>query len=482
MIDPRPILFILGLLLATLAAAMLVPAAADAMAGSTDWRAFLGAAVFTGFTGVTLALTSRSNSITLGIRQMFVLTTLSWAAIAAFGAIPLTFADLELSYTDAFFEAMSGITTTGSTVITGLDTTPPGILLWRALLQWLGGIGIIVMAVAVLPLLQVGGMQLFRMESSETSDKAFPRTAQIATGITIIYLALTAVCALALRAAGMSGFDAITHAMTTIATGGFSTHDASLGHFRSPTIHWIVVAGMLIGSLPFLLYLEAARGRARSLLHDTQVQTFLGIVVVSVAAIALWRSLAGGIGIEQAVREAAFNVISVITGTGYSTTDYWLWGNFAVTCLFLFMFVGGCAGSTSCGIKIFRFQVLFAAAKSQVSRIWHPHGVFVPQYNRKPLPDSVIEAVMNFLFLFSLVFVLLALSLTALGLDFVTSISSAATAISNVGPALGDIAGPRGNFSAFPDSAKWILSLGMLLGRLELFTVLVLLWPRFWRG
>jgi len=203
---------------------------------------------------------------------------------------------------------------------------------------------------------------------------------------------------------------------------------------------------------------------------------------VSVAAIALWRFLDGGIGTEQAVREAAFNVISVITGTGYSTTDYWLWGNFAVTCLFLFMFIGGCAGSTSCGIKIFRFQVLFSAAKSQVNRIWHPHGVFVPQYNRKPLPDSVIAAVMNFLFLFILVFVLLALALTALGLDFVTSVSSAATAISNVGPALGDIAGPSGNFSAFPDSAKWILALGMLLGRLELFTVLVLLWPRFWHG
>ncbi|MDA0653938.1 MAG: TrkH family potassium uptake protein [Proteobacteria bacterium] len=482
MLDPRPIFFVLGLLLTTVAAAMLIPAAADALANNSDWQAFLGAAAFTGFIGVALVLTNRAGPVALNVRQMFVLTTLSWTAIAAFGAIPLAFADLDLTYTDAYFEAMSGITTTGSTVLTGLDTAPPGILLWRALLQWLGGIGIIVMAVAVLPLLQVGGMQLFRMESSETSDKALPRTAQIAAGITAIYLVLTGICALALLAAGMSGFDAATHAMTTIATGGFSTHDASVGFFRSPLIHWIIVAGMLLGSLPFLLYLDALRGRGGRLFRDTQVQTFFGIVVVTVAAIAVWRAATGGVGAEQAVRESAFNLISVITGTGYSTTDYGAWGQFAVTLLFLCMFIGGCAGSTSCGIKVFRFQVLYAAAKSQVSRLWHPHGVFLPQYNHKPLPDSVIGAVMNFVFLFAVAFVVLALALAALGLDFVTSVSSAATAISNVGPALGDIAGPAGNFSSFPDAAKWVLSLGMLLGRLELFTVLVLLAPGFWRG
>ena len=480
--DPRPIFFILGLLLSTLAAAMLVPAAADALAENPDWQAFLGAAAFTGFIGVALVLTNRAGPMALNIRQMFLLTTLSWAAIAAFGAIPLAIADLDLSYTDAYFEAMSGITTTGSTVLTGLDTAPPGILLWRALLQWLGGIGIIVMAVAVLPLLQVGGMQLFRMESSEASDKSLPRTAQIAAGITAIYLALTGVCALALLAAGMDGFDAATHAMTTIATGGFSTHDASVGFFPSPVIHWIVVAGMLLGSLPFVLYLDALGGRGGRLFRDTQVRTFFAIVVVAVASIAVWRAATADIGAEQAVRESAFNVISVITGTGYSTTDYGLWGQFAVAALFLCMFIGGCAGSTSCGIKVFRFQVLYAAAKSQIKRLWHPHGVFLPQYNKKPLPNSVIEAVMNFVFLFAVAFVVLALALSALGLDFVTSVSSAATAISNVGPALGNIAGPTGNFSSFPEAAKWLLSLGMLLGRLELFTVLVLLAPGFWRG
>ena len=483
MIDARPVLFICGLLLTALAVAMLAPAAADALAGHPDRGVFLWSAAVTAFAGVLLTLTYRVRKASLGVRQMFVLTVLSWVAIAAFGAIPLLLADLGLGYADAFFEAMSGITTTGSTVLTGLDAAPPGILLWRALLQWLGGIGIIVMAVAVLPLLQVGGMQLFRMESSENSgEKALPRTAQIAAGITAVYVALTAVCAVALGIAGMSGFDAATHAMTTIATGGFSTHDASVGFFRSPFVHWVVVGGMVAGSLPFLLYLEAARGRPRLLARDTQVWGFFAVVAVGVAVVAAWRFASGGVGFEAAVRETTFNVVSVITGTGYSVSDYGLWGPFPLACLFVFMFVGGCAGSTSCGIKIFRFQVLYAAAKVQVNRLWHPHGVFLPLYNGRPLPASVIDAVMNFLFLFALVYALLALALTALGLDFVTSMSSAATALANVGPALGDIAGPAGTFQPFPDGAKWLLSLGMLLGRLELFTVLVLLSPGFWRG
>jgi trk system potassium uptake protein TrkH len=480
--DFRPILFVAGLLLTTLAAAMLLPALVDAVQGNPDWRNFIAASAFTAFVGVSLALTQRTGSVNLGVRQMFVLTAASWIAIATFGAIPFALSDLGMSYTDAFFEAMSGITTTGSTVLVGLDEAPPGILLWRALLQWMGGIGIIVMAVAVLPLLQVGGMQLFRMESSDASEKALPRVTQIAVGISLIYLGLTGVCALALRLAGMSEFDAITHAMTTIATGGFSTHDSSVGFFQSSAVDWIVITGMLAGSLPFVLYLEATRGRAGPLLRDSQVHWFFGIIAAGIAAIALWQAWALGAEPYAALRSSAFNVVSVITGTGYSTADYWMWGGFPVACFFFFIFIGGCAGSTSCGIKIFRFQVLYEAAKVQLKRLWHPHGVFIPHYNRKPLSDSVIEAVMNFLFLFAVTFALLALALTALGLDFVTSVSAAATAIANVGPALGDIAGPAGSFQPLPGAAKWLLSAGMLLGRLELFTVLVLFWPAFWRG
>lgn len=482
MLDFRPILLITGMLLVTLAGAMLIPVIADILFGTQNWKPFLGSSLFTASVGISLILSNRSGKITLDIRQMFVLTTLSWTSVAAFGGIPFVFADLGMSYTDAFFESMSGITTTGSTVLSSLDSAPKGILIWRALLQWLGGIGIILMAVAILPLLQVGGMQLFKMESSINQEKTFPRTAQIATSITLIYFALTLICAISLRAAGMNGFDSIIHSMTTIATGGFSSHDKSIGYFESNSIQLIIIIGMLFGSLPFLLYLEVAKGRVSSLFRDSQVRTFFGIVLTGIVFITLWRSLMNNINFSDALLETAFNSISVITGTGYSTTNYSLWGGFAVACLFIFMFIGGCAGSTSCGIKIFRFEVLFSTAKSQINKLRHPHGVFIPQYNNSPLPDSVIEAVMNFLFLFAFIYIIITLALASLGLDFITSISSAATAIANVGPALGDIAGPSGNFSSFPTPAKWILSLGMLLGRLELFTVLVLFLPRFWRG
>ena len=482
MIDFRPLLFITGLLLVALAALMLIPAALDWATGGSNWQEFLGATLLTGFVGGGLALSNRVVILEVGVRQMFVLTAMIWLAIATFGALPLYFSDLGLTYTDAFFESMSGITTTGSTVISGLDSTPLGILLWRALLQWLGGIGIIVMAIAVLPALQVGGMQLFRIESSESSEKAFPRVAQFAVGVTLIYVVMTAVCAISLWIAGMTGFESIAHSMTTIATGGFSTSDQSIGHFESSSIEWIVVVFMILGSLPFVLYLEAVRGRAQALWKDSQVQWFLAIIAFFVIAIALWRILASDVTPYESIRRSTFNVISIITGTGYSTADYYLWGSFAVTCFFLFMFIGGCAGSTSCGIKIFRFQVLLGAVRGQMNRIWQPHRVFIPSYNRRPLPDSVVNAVMNFVFVFALVFVLLALGLAALGLDFITSVSGAATALSNVGPALGDIIGPTGTFMPLPDAAKWLLSLGMLLGRLELFTILVLFWPAFWRA
>tara|TARA_A100001037_G_scaffold306641_1_gene353584 strand:- start:6419 stop:7864 length:1446 start_codon:yes stop_codon:yes gene_type:complete len=480
--DYRPIFFIVGILLVMLGIAMLIPAIADGIAANPDWRVFLASAFLTSFIGGIFILMNRSRFGFLGVRQAFILTTMSWIVIAAFGALPFMFSNLELTYTDSFFEAMSGITTTGSTVVTGLDFASPGILLWRALLQWLGGIGIVVMAIAVLPMLGVGGMQLFHMESSDRSDKMMPRAAQISTTIAAIYLFLTVVCFAAYWAAGMSPFDAIAHSMTTIATGGFSTSDASIGHFDSSAVHWIAVCFMILGSLPFLLYFQAVRGHVHALWQDTQVRWFCGITVFGLATMVYWRWRTADDAFWDTLRDCAFNVTSIITGTGYSTADYTTWGTFAVSAFFLFMFVGGCAGSTSCSIKAFRFQILFAVLRTQLLRLWQPHGVFVPYYNRKPLEESVTQAVMVFFFLFILAFGLLTLVLAAIGLDFVTSVSGAATAIANVGPALGDIIGPAGTFTALPDSAKWVLSVGMLLGRLELLTVLVLFTPGFWRA
>ena len=482
MIDFRPILFIIGILMSTLALAMCVPAVADAAVGNKDWQVFTLGSAFTLLIGVMLLLTARSQSRALNLRQAFVLTTLSWMIIPAFGALPLAFADLQLSYTDAFFEAMSGITTTGSTILTGLDYAPPGILLWRSLLQWLGGIGIVAMAVAILPMLQVGGMQLFRMESSDSSDKVLPRATQLIAFIGFIYLGMTMLCALLYWSFGMTGFDAVTHAMTTIATGGFSTHDESIGYFKSAAIDTIAIVFMLLGSLPFVLYLRGLRGNPGALWRDSQVRWFLAIVVLTVSVMSAYLHFGRFIGAGESIQRAAFNVVSMITGTGYATADFNLWGTFAVGVMFFVMFIGGCAGSTTCGVKVFRVQVLYATALSQIRRLLEPHGVFIAYYNGKPIPESVSDSVMSFFFLYVLCFAGLAIGLSFIGLDFLTATSGAATAISNVGPGLGTTIGPAGNFATLPDSAKWLLSAGMLLGRLELFTVLVMLAPSFWRS
>jgi trk system potassium uptake protein TrkH len=480
-LDFRPIFFILGLLLTTLSLAMALPALVDAATGHADWQVFLASAGLTLFIGVSLILTMRGGDMAIGIREAFVLTLGSWLGVTLFASLPFVFAELNLSFADAFFEAMSGITTTGATVITNLDEAPPGILLWRALLQWLGGIGIIVTAVAMLPMLKVGGMQLFRMENSDTSEKVLPRAAQISSAIGAIYFILTALCAIAYWLAGMPGFDAIAHAMTTIATGGFSTSDSSLAAFSTPGIEWIAVVFMIVGSLPFLLYLQAVRGRPMSLFRDTQVRWFLTLAFVLFVIVVLVLSFSQGFPAGQSIRLSAFNTISILTGTGYSTAAFDNWGPFALTIFFLIMFIGGCAGSTTCGIKIFRFQILYETATAQIRRLVQPHGVFIPYYNRSPITDEVTISVMSFFFFYVLVFIALALGLSALGLDFLTALSGAATSISNVGPGLGPVIGPNGTFTTLPDSAKWLLSAGMLLGRLELFTILVLFAPAFWK-
>ena len=482
MIDIRPILFVIGILLTTLAVFMFLPALVDAAQGNPDWRVFLSAAFFTLFIGVSLGLMNRTGPVRLNIRQTFLLTTLAWVVMAAFAALPFVFADIELDYADAFFEAMSGLTTTGSTVIVGLDNAPPGILLWRSLLQWQGGIGIIVMAIAVLPMLGIGGMALFRTESSDQSEKVVPRAAQMSTVIGLIYLTLSVAAAVAYWLAGMTFFEAMCHAMTTISTAGFSTSDASIGHFASPAIEWIATVFMIIGGLPFVLYFQLVRGNGELLWRDSQTRAFLVLVLFVVGVMAGWLWLANDTALEIAVRHAAFNTVSVITGTGYASTDYNLWGGFAVTVLLFIMVVGGCTGSTTGGIKMFRFQVIAAIVPVQIRRLLLPHGIFVPHYSHKPIPDAAADSVMSFFFLFALIFVGLAVALAGFGLDFMTSVSGALTALANVGPGLGDVIGPAGNFASLPDGAKWLLAAAMLLGRLELFTVLVLFTPRFWRG
>lgn len=475
----RPVMHLLSLILLILGAAMLLPALFDLRAG---WQVFVGSSAVTITCAGALYLSSRGGSTKLDIRQAFLLTSFAWTGISAFAALPFALANLDgVSYADGFFEAVSGLTTTGSTVLVGLDEMPRGILVWRALLQWLGGIGIIVMAIAILPFLRVGGMQLFRAESSERNQFNL-RVRDFSRLIIECYLTLTLLCMVAYWAGGMSLFDAFAHALTTLATGGYSTSDQSMGKWPQPMVQWAAVTFMLAGALPFLLYIQVLRGRPLELWRDPQVRWFLTLVTVFVLYTAMRLWLEHDETPLQALTLAAFNVVSIITTTGYASTDYTLWGNWAVLLFFFIMFLGGCSGSTAGAIKIYRFYVLAQSALAQLKRLIHPHGVFLIVYRNRQIDGSVRASVAGFVLLFFVAVAVVTLLLTAMRLDFLTAISAATTALTNVGPGLGDVVGPASTFRALPEPAKWLLSAAMLLGRLELFTILVLFMPRFWRG
>jgi len=479
----RPVLFINGILLMILAIGMGVPVAADLMAHNPDWQVFTASAAVTFLFGSLLVISQADTVTEINLKQAFLLTTTSWIVLAFFAALPLRFSNLGLNFTDAYFETMSGLTTTGSTVLTGLDNMAPGILLWRGILQWLGGIGIIVMAISVLPFLRSGGMQLFRTESSETaSERVVPRVKRMASAIFITYTLLTIACGGALWLAGMSPMDAVVHAMTTLSTGGFSTHDASLGYFHNATIEYIVLAFMIAGAMPFIAYIKFSHGDRKAFVRDPQIRGLGGILLSMTMMLAAWLVVRDGFTIDDAVRLAAFNITSVVTTTGFASADYTLWGALPLGLFFLMTFVGGCTGSTSGGIKILRFQVLKTATNDYLWRLVYPNVVRPAKFGENRITPDVIVGVLVFTLAFLVMTGLIALVLTAMGLDLDTAISGAATAVANVGPGLGKVIGPAGNFEALPDGAKWVLAFAMLLGRLEIFTVLVLFTPGYWRS
>ncbi len=477
-----PIIYLIGMLLCILSLFMMIPAFVDWLYGNNDWPAFVGASLLTLFVGAILYLSNRDTTTEhLELRQAFLLTNSAWISISLFGSLPFLLSEIDMSFTDAIFESTSGITTTGATVINNLESTSHGILIWRALLQWLGGVGIIVMALAVLPMLSIGGMQLFKTESYETPDKVVPKAASFAAGISIVYITLTVVWALMLWFAGMPLFDSIAHAMTTIATGGYSTRSDSLAAFNSSSIEIIVIFGMIVGSLPFVHYLAITKKGLKNLFKDDQVKLFLTLIVFVVFIISIYLNL-NDIPFLEALRLASFNVISIITGTGFGTSDFNNWGGFPTTILLILMFIGGCAGSTTCGLRMARIQVLVANAKAQISKLIRPHAVVVSYYNQKPIPENVAESVMGFFFLYIISFAVIACLLGGLGLDLITAISGAASAIGNVGPGLGDIIGPSGTYQSIPELGKLFLCAGMILGRLEIFAILVMFSPLFWKN
>jgi len=478
----KTVFFAIGVLLVILGTFMLIPLFVQFLYNEKS-STFLSSASVTVFIGILLVLTNLEENRKLNLQQAFLLTTLSWFSIAVFGCIPFLLSNLDLSYIDAFFESMSGITTTGSTIITNLDNTPKSILIWRAILQWLGGIGVIVMAITILPLLNIGGMQLFRMESSDTTEKILPRTRKVTLIISIIYLALTIACGVSYWIVGMNLFDSIAHAMTTIATGGFSTYSNSIGHFQNPKIEIVAIIFIILGSIPFIAYLKFVKGDKKIFFKDAQIKGLIYILIFSIFLMFLYLVLSSEkYNFLENLRISTFNVVSVLSGTGYVTADFSAWGKFPLIFFLFLMFVGGCAGSTTCGIKIFRFQILGHFILNQMKKLVYPHGVFSLKYNKEKISNNFIYSVIAFVFLYFFIFFILSALLSLNGLDFITAISGSASAISNVGPGLGSIIGPDGNFSNLPSFSKLSLSFGMLLGRLELFAVLVLFFPSFWKS
>ncbi|MGR3627052.1 MAG: TrkH family potassium uptake protein [Limimaricola sp.] len=482
MIDLRPVGYVNGLLLSVLGLTMLGPMLADIAAQNGHWPVFLESAVLTLLTGILMALSCQNGvKPKLTLRQTFLLTSSVWIALPFFGALPFMLGASGTGVTDAVFEAMSGITTTGATVLSGIEELPRGLLLWRGILQWLGGIGIIVVAMVFLPELKVGGMQVFRSEAFETMGKILPRAAEIASGISVIYVGLTLACALAYITTGMEPFDAVVHAMTTISTGGFANSDASFGAYGAGP-HYVGTVFMFLAALPFVRYVQLAAGQARPLLRDTQVRDFFMTIMVCVLLISLSLATYTHGFTELAFREALFNVVSIMSGTGYASADYMGWGPFPVAMFFFIGLIGGCAGSTACSVKIFRYQILFASIGAQIRKIHQPHGIFTPRYDGRPVPPDVLSSVMSFFVVFIVSIGITSVLLSLTGLDFITSVSGAATAIANVGPGLGPIIGPAGNFQPLPEASKWILIMAMFIGRLELLVVLVVVTREFWRS
>ncbi len=476
----KTVFFITGILLVILGVFMIIPYGIQLLYNE-DNNSFLSSSIITVFIGILIILVNLKKDNQLNLQQAFLFSVLAWTSIALFGSLPFMLSNLKLTFSDAFFESMSGITTTGSTVISNLDTSPKSILIWRSIMQWLGGIGIIVMATTVLPLLKVGGMQLFKTDASGT-EKILPKTIEVATTIISIYTILTLICSITYWSQGMNIFDSIAHSFTTLATGGFSTHNESIGFYKNPGIEISATIFIILGSIPFISYLKFIKGNKKIFLEDVQIKGFVYLLVTSILIMFLYLFINNTQhSFFDNLRISSFNVISILSGTGYVTDDFGLWGEFPLIFFLFLMFVGGCAGSTTCGIKVFRLQILVLFVKNQIKKLIYPNRIIILNYNKEKIEDSFVNSVIIFIFSYLFLFLIIAMLLSMTGLDFLSAISGAATSISNVGPGLGDMIGPNGNFSEVSNISKWILSFAMLLGRLEIFAVLVLFLPSFWR-
>ena len=477
----RPALYIAALCGLYLAAAMFLPAMVDLYYGHQDWQVFALSGFMVGGISLMTALATRGPPPTFNKRLGFLLVNLLWGTFSLVGAIPLYLAEYDMSFAQAVFESVSGITTTGSTVISGLDAQPRGILLWRSILCWLGGIGIVALGIFILPFLKVGGMSVFKLESSDTNDKPFARLASFTRAFLAIYVLLTLACMIAYDLAGMSHFDALNHAMTTISTAGFSTRDMSFAFFDSDAILVIGTIFLTLGSLPFSVLILLAIRRRLDTLRDPQIVVFIGYLCGFSILLGVYHHLRNGIELSDALIHSFFNMASILSTGGFASDDYTLWGPFAVVLAFFATAMGGCSGSTAGGIKAYRFVIIFNIIRSGLKRLVYPNAVSPVRYGSMTVDADAQRGVFLFVSLFIALWIIGSAVMAAMGYDFMTATSAVLTSLANVGPGIGPIVGPVGNFSTISDPALYLLSTMMLLGRLEILTVLVLLTPVFWR-
>ena len=476
----KTVFFTLGILLIILGVAMTVPVVFQLIYNEFD-STFVISGIITITFGILFYLSNIDHLKLINTQQAFILTALSWLSIAAFGSLPFFFSELNLSITDSFFESMSGITTTGATILNNIESSPKGILMWRSMLQWLGGIGVILMAITLMPIMNIGGMQLLKISSYDTSEKILPKSREISKKLITVYLSLTFLCAFFYKIFGMNTFDSLTHSMTTIATGGFSNYDQSIGYFNNAYIEIVSILFILLGSIPFILYIKFISDDKKIIFKDEQVKLFFKLTLISILVLFIYLIIVNKSIFEIHLRSVIFNVVSILTGTGYVTKEFDQWGNFPLIFFLILMFIGGCAGSTTCGIKIFRVHILYYFIRNQLIKIIYPRSIINLKYNNNKVEDKLIASIVSFIYLYILIFFVLASMLTLTGLDFITSISGAASSLSNVGPGLGNEIGPNSNYSGLPNQSKWLLSVGMILGRLEIFAILIIFLPSFWR-
>ena len=482
MFNFKPIALVGGTVICAVGFLLFIPLITEMIFQTESWQSYAVPILLYLIVGGSLVIMNRNVELKISTKEAFIITTLSWVLMCILCAVPFIYTQVNLSIVDSLFESMSGVTTTGATILNNLDELPKGILIWRALLQWIGGIGIVVIALVILPFLRIGGMQLFHLEGDDPYEKFLPKISSVVSKIIIVYFTLTVILIILYFLNGMNLFDAIAHSFTTISTGGFSTHNESFGYFQNNSILNIAIIFMIIGSIPFLLLAQTTLTNIFSIFKDHQVMLFLTILTVSIAMIFYFtRNYIEGNVFHQ-LSTISFNTISIISGTGYVSDNFENWGNYASVLFLFLMFIGGCAGSTTGGLKVFRLQILFKYLILHFKKMLQPHAVVAGYFNNKKVPDSTYDSVMSFFFLYIFTFACSALLLSFSGLDFLTCISAAASAISNVGPGLGEIIGPQGNYSTLNDFSKLILTATMFLGRLEMLTIFILFLPFFWKN